>query len=446
VTPSLESIRACLEGVVPSLVATCAADGVPNLTYVSQVHYVDRRHVALSFQFFNKTRENILANPQATVFLLDPHTAARYVLQVRYLRTETSGGLFERMKAHLAGIASHTGMAGVFKLQGADVYEVLGIEHLPGAERAPPPERSGLLGAVRHVSTLLASASDLNTILDDVLAVLESDLGIEHAMVMLIDRSHERLFTVASRGYPASGVGSEIALGHGVIGVAAREGTAIRITHGTSEYAYSRTMRERAERHGLAELLETEIPLPGLPTPGSQLAVPLRVSGCTVGVLFVESPQEARFSWEDEDALVAIAAQLGTTIVVLQQAADASDDLPARAENVPTPRGAPLVVRHYAADHSVFIGDEYLIKGVAGAIFRKLVRDFLVEGRTDFTNRELRLDPSIRLPDITDNLEARLILLVRRLQERGPDIHIEKTGRGRFHLAVQRPLTLTEVG
>jgi hypothetical protein len=163
-------------------------------------------------------------------------------------------------------------------------------------------------------------------------------------------------------------------------------------------------------------------------------------------VLFVESPQEARFSWEDEDALVAIAAQLGTTIVVLQQAADASDDAPARAEHVPTPRGTPLVVRHYAADHSVFIGDEYLIKGVAGAIFRKLVRDFLVEGRTDFTNRELRLDPSIRLPDITDNLEARLILLVRRLQERGPDIHIEKTGRGRFHLAVQRPLTLTEVG
>jgi len=446
VTPSLESIRACLEGVVPSLVATCAADGVPNLTYVSQVHYVDRRHVALSFQFFNKTRENILANPQATVFLLDPRTAARYVLQVRYLRTETSGGLFERMKAHLAGIASHTGMAGVFKLQGADVYEVLDIEHLPGAELAPPPERSGLLGAVRHVSTLLASASDLHTILDDVLAVLEADLGIAHAMVLLIDRSHERLFTVASRGYPASGVGSEIALGHGVIGVAAREGTAIRITHGTSEYAYSRTMRERAERHGLAELLETEIPLPGLPAPGSQLAVPLRVSGCTVGVLFVESPQEARFSWEDEDALVAIAAQLGTTIVVLQQAADASDDAPARAEHAPTPRGTPLVVRHYAADHSVFIGDEYLIKGVAGAIFRKLVRDFLVEGRTDFTNRELRLDPSIRLPDITDNLEARLILLVRRLQERGPDIHIEKTGRGRFHLAVRRPLTLTEVG
>jgi adenylate cyclase len=443
---TLDDVRACLEGVVPSLVATCAPDGTPNLTYVSQVHYVDRNHVALSFQFFNKTRENILANPRAGVYLLDPHTAARYTLQVRYLRTETSGGLFERMKAHLSGIASHSGMASVFKLQGADVYEVLAIEHLAGPELAPPPERSGLLGAVRRVSTLLAGASDLSTILDDVLAVLEADLGISRAMIMLIDRSHDRLFTVASRGYPASGVGSEIPLGAGVIGVAAREGTAIRITHGTSEYSYSRTIRERAERHGLAGLLETEIPLPGLPLPGSQLAVPLRVGGCCVGVLYVESPQEARFSWEDEDALVAIAAQLGTTIVVLQQAAESSDEAPAAVRQPPSPQGAPVVIRHYAADHSVFVGDHYLIKGVAGAIFRKLVRDYLNERRTEFTNRELRLDPSIRLPDITDNLEARLILLVRRLQERGGDIRIERTGRGRFRLAVERPLTLSEVG
>jgi adenylate cyclase len=444
--PTLESLRACLEGVVPSLVATCSASGVPNLTYVSQVHYVDRRHVALSFQFFNKTRENILANPQATVYLIDPQTAARYVLQVRYLRTETAGGLFERMKAHLAGIASHTGMAGVFRLQGADIYEVTAIEHLAGAELSPPPRRTDLLTAVRHVATRLAGATDLHTVLDDVLAILASDLAITHSMVLLIDRGHGRLYTVASRGYAASGVGSEIPLGDGVIGVAAREGTAIRITHGTSEYAYVRTMRERAERDGLGGLIATDIPLPGLPAPGSQIAVPLRVGGCTVGVLFVESPLDARFSWEDEDALVAIAAQLGMVIVVLQQAAEASDELPAAAQPPSPPLGAPIVIRHYGADHSVFIGDDYLIKGVAGAIFRKLVRDYVAQGRTDFSNRELRLDPSIRLPDITDNLEARLILLVRRLQERGAEIRIEKTGRGRFRLVAERPLSLIEAG
>jgi len=445
IDPPLESIRPCLEGVVPSLVATCGPDGAPNVTYVSHVHYVDRSHIALSFQFFNKTRANILVNPRATVFVIDPNTAARYVLHVRYLRTEADGPLFERMKAYLAGIASHTGMAGVFKLQGSDVYEVLAIEHLRGPELPAPPGRYGLLAAVRAVSTLLASATDLRTVLDDVLAVLDSELGARHSMVLLIERSRARLYTVASRGYPASGVGSEIPLGHGIIGVAAREGTAIRISHATVEYAYSRTMRERAALDGV-EGIETEIPLPGLATPGSQVAVPLRVGGCAVGVLFVESEEDARFSWEEEDALEAIAAQLGTTIAWLQQAADSSEEQTQATESQYLPRGAPVTVRHYPVDNSVFIGDDYLIKGVAGAIFRKLVRDYVEKGRTDFTNRELRLDASIRLPDITDNLEARLILLVRRLQERGPEIRIEKTGRGRFRLAVERPLALVESG
>jgi len=443
--PSLEDIRSCLEGVIPSVLATCARDGTPNVTYVSQVHFVDRHHVALSFQFFNKTRENILTNPNAAVFVLDPRSARRYLLTLRYLRTEASGPLFERMKANLAGIASHTGMSGVFKLQGSDVYEVVRIDHVPSGELAPPAKRCNLLGALRHLSGLLSTATDLRTLLDDLLAALAADMAITHAMILLTDVAHDRLYTVASRGYDASGVGSEIPLGAGLIGIAARERTPIRITHGTSEYTYSLALRKSAESDGLAGLLETKIPLPGLAKPGSQLAAPMLVGGRAAGVLFVESPEDGRFDWEDEDALVAVAAQLGMTIATLQQAADG--DEPGTAVPPPRkPRGRPLEVRHYRTDDSVFIGDDYLIKGVAGAIFRTLVADFIDKGRTDFTNRELRLDPRIRLPDITDNLEARLILLVRRLAERGTEVRIEKTGRGRFRLAVDRPLSLIQAG
>ena len=93
----------------------------------------------------------------------------------------------------------------------------------------------------------------------------------------------------------------------------------------------------------------------------------------------------------------------------------------------------------------MFLGDDYLIKGVAGAILWKLVGDFVRKGRTEFSNRELRLDTTLGLPDIADNLEARLILLQRRLAERSRDLAIEKTGRGRFRLRVLRPVQLHEV-
>ena len=73
------------------------------------------------------------------------------------------------------------------------------------------------------------------------------------------------------------------------------------------------------------------------------------------------------------------------------------------------------------------------------------MRDYADKGQDSFSNRELRLDPRIRLPDLSDNLEARLILLARRLVERGAGLRVEKTGRGRFHLHVARPLELVDI-
>lgn len=443
---SLDAIRECLDGAVPATIATCSPEGVPNVSYASQVHFVDGSHIALSFQFFNKTRENVLANPHAEALVIHPASAARYSLSLEYLRTETSGPLFENMKAKLAGIASHTGMSGVFRLRGADIYRVRRIDKVPGRELPTAPPRRNLLAVLRACAEKLTCSVDLASLLEAALTCLGELFDIRHAMVLMLDGSGQRLYTVASRGYEQSGVGSEIALGCGVIGVAAEQRTPIRITHMTADYSYGRAIRESAEREGLAGRLETAIPLPGLPDSRSQLAAPIVAAGRLVGVLYVESPEDMRFGYDDEDALVAVAAQLGMAINTLQHCSDAPEEA-APAPGGPTPTaGTPVVVRHYAADDSVFIDDDYLIKGVAGAIFRKLLRDYAEGQRTEFTNRELRLDPSIGLPDLSDNLEARLILLERRLAERCAFLRIDKTGRGRFRLNVGRPFRLVEVG
>lgn len=444
-TIKVDAIRECLDGVVPGLVATCSSDGVPNVTFLSQVEFVDSDHVALSYQFFNKTRQNVLDNSVARLIVTHPLSAARYRLLVEYLRTETSGPLFERMKAKLAGIASHTGMSGVFRLLGSDVYRVVDVELVPGTTLPAPPPRRNALSALRTCVERLNACRDLDTLLNEMLACLEAQFDIRHTMVLMLDEPASRLYTIASRGYEESGVGSEIPLGQGVIGVAAREGTPIRIGHMASEYAYGRAIRAATEQSTLSEALEMEIPMPGLAESRSQLAVPIKACQRLLGVLYVESPEDLRFSYDDEDSLVALAGQLGIAIYLLQQAPESLEEAVATAPDRAAVGGAQVVVRHYAENDSVFLNDQYLIKGVAGSIFWTLVRDYVDRNRTTFSNRELRVDPRIRLPDVSDNLEARLVLLMRRLADRSACVQLEKIGRGRLGLSVRSPLKLVDV-
>ncbi|MBK0400967.1 GAF domain-containing protein [Limibaculum sp. M0105] len=441
IEPSLDVIRNCFEGVVPAILATCDGDGVPNVSLVSQVHYVDCERVALSYQFFNKTRRNILSTGMASVSVMDPETVTDYRLDLFYEETQSEGPLFEIMKAKLAGIASHSGMEGVFQLLGADIFHVRSVSVASGPVTAPPDAPRNLLSAVRRSWHELGEARELGALFDRTLDCLGRYFSIEHAIILVRDGTAERLYTVASMGYARSGIGSEIALGHGVIGVAAREGVPIRIGHMSADYSYGATLRDQALDHGLGAPEATQIPYPGLPAPESQIAVPVMVGGRTAGVLFAESPEPMRFRYDDEDALSLVAARLGELMGSGLEAVGAEPG-PSR----PSVAAAQAIhIRHYAADNSVFVDHDYLIKGVAGAIFWKLVAEYDLTGRTEFTNRELRLDPALRLPEFAENLEARLVLLQRRLCERDCPIRLEKAGRGRLRLCVPGTLSLEDI-
>lgn len=131
-----DEIRAVMENGIPAQVGTCSAEGVPNVTEISRVYYVDAHHVALSNQFFSKTIRNIRENPRASLNLNDLEGCAIWLLQLEFDHSETEGPTFDEMDMQIEAIASMTGMTGVFKLKAADIYRVISAQKI-GLDAGP---------------------------------------------------------------------------------------------------------------------------------------------------------------------------------------------------------------------------------------------------------------------------------------------------------------------
>lgn len=445
----LRDVRRLLEGVIPPAMCSVAADGMPHVNFLSHAEYIDDEHVALTYQFLNRARANVLATGRVALSVEDPIAGGSVLLQLRYVRTDTEGPVFERLRAKLAGIAAQTGMEKVFRLRGADLYRVESLRQPHPARPLPGiAPRCDLAAGVRRMTEQLAEATDQRSLLAAFTTGLQRELRIGHAIVWLLDERRQGLFTLASIGYPHGGSGAELTLSEaGLAGVALREGVPIRIGHMSEAYHYAMSWRRKAEQLGLQAALADTIPLPGLATPRSQLAVPLRARGRSVGALLVESEHDQFFSYDDEDALMAVCGQLASGLAALCTA-ELVDEPPAPPA-APAPGDgmtagvAPLRVRHYPRDHSVFVNGQYLIKGVAGAIVARLVRDQIASGRDAFSTRELRLaGGDLGLPDVQDNLGVRLLMLERRLAEGDFGLRIERRARGQYRLVATAPLQM----
>jgi adenylate cyclase len=456
ITPPLESLATCFQGLLPAQLFTCSRDGVPNAAYLSHVDYVDSSHVALSFQFFNKSRRNVAENPNALIIVVDPDTGQGWQLRIRYVRSETEGPLFDRMALRIEAIASYCGLKGIFKLRASDIYEVRTIETAPETMGVPAEDTIDrdiraaaqtpvfTLKAMQDLAQRIQEADCLEKLVDSILEGLDHSFGFRHSMILVPGEEPGVLVTIATRGYPQNGAGAEVRYGEGIAGLVAEARQPIRISGLLRGILYAYAMHQ-AEAHPDPERERRRIPMPALANPESQLGVPLLVRGELVGVLCLESEVRYRFHEEDKASLELLGNYLAIAIqnVQLQDASLVPAETPvvARAESSAT-NGRRHDLVYYAGDEVIMVDGEYLIRSLPARILWRLLTTRHTSGRDEFTNRELRLDKSLNLPEWKDNLESRLILLRRRLEQKCPDIRIVPTGRGRFRLAVDCAVTL----
>ncbi|OWW00096.1 histidine kinase [Rhizobium sp. R72] len=435
----LSDLSTCFEGVIPSIIATASADGMPNISYLSHVVRLDEEHVALSNQFFAKTAANVRANPKVTLILVDGLTGDQFLLDISFVRSVDTGALFDKIARQLKASSAQVGMSDVMRLRSADIFRVHGIEKVP----SPVETAVQITGRAAVNIPALARAikaidqqAEADEIIDSLLDGVQQVLGCDNALVLMRDSHRNCLITTGSIGYERSGLGSEIADSEGLIGAAATSGQTIKVSD-----------MSRVRRFGEAIGLETEnttrtIAFPQLPTAMSQIAVPMTASGSVTGVLFIESKQRLAFLEEDEAALEILAGQAARALRATEREAAAAEMKPAVRMPEPAPVGRQVRVVHHRFDDSVFVDGAYIVKGVAGSLLRLMLDWHLSDGRSEFTNREMRLAAGARMPEIKDNLETRLLLLRRRLEEKQAPIRLVRIGRGRVRLEVQGPLVL----
>jgi hypothetical protein len=122
-----KQIKQALEGVLPSYIITVSKDGFPTNTSLSQVCYVDERHIALPVQTFSNAGKYVKEIPDMLAEVVDPVTLRNWNLEIKYLSTVEQGPIVEKMAGKLAKLFSLVGMENIYHLKGAEIYEVLAV-------------------------------------------------------------------------------------------------------------------------------------------------------------------------------------------------------------------------------------------------------------------------------------------------------------------------------
>lgn len=121
-------LQGAFQGILPGVITTISRDNVPNLSYISQVHFIDEKRLGISWQFFNKTYQNIQDNPHYSVVVTNPTNFSMWKINLILVEVVKEGELFDEMDMALEAIASMYHAEDIFKLKAVVIGEIVSIE------------------------------------------------------------------------------------------------------------------------------------------------------------------------------------------------------------------------------------------------------------------------------------------------------------------------------
>ncbi len=167
----------------------------------------------------------------------------------------------------------------------------------------------------RRLSVELSRLSTLKDKLANILEMLDESFQLKHSMLLLPDPDQQTLRVFASRGFEEQGLGTQVKMGEGIIGVVAQRKRKLRMNNISRRRLYLQASA------GFPEAVKA-YPLPGLKNVESQVAIPLLSNDELVAVLSIESEDITFFKREDEEFLMTLSQLLASAIqnaIILEQ-------------------------------------------------------------------------------------------------------------------------------
>jgi GAF domain-containing protein len=157
--------------------------------------------------------------------------------------------------------------------------------------------RASQLKAVTELSEAIAQLHDLNEILPATTRLISERFGFYHVGIFLIDRDREYAMLQAANSEGGERMlkrSHRLAMGVGVVGYCAKSGQPrIALDVGADAVFFNN---------------------PDLPNTRSEVALPMKSRGATIGVLDVQSTEAGAFSNEDLQVLAALANQVSIAL------------------------------------------------------------------------------------------------------------------------------------